>query len=409
MRAFDAECNSSPFASACTNPHRTLHSESLTAGSNQKRNILSIDGGGVRCVIAMEALCALEKSIQQRHGDNHRVLSDEFDLIAGTSAGGMLASAIALGMPMKEMRLFIESNIKHWFSPMPWYKRHSALYDKQCLAAALREGLGEHTTLGSDSIKTQLMLLTHNWSEDAEWLLTNRAGAAPDGDVHDSHLQLPLWQATLASASAPGYFSPEVIDYGKHTPRKVVLQDGGMTGFLNPAFRAFRYATQDSKGPRWQTGQELLNLVSIGSGDAAYTRHPSASKKRNVLRAMIDVPNALLQCSVREQEALCEQFGAPHTSANNTTCDYGQSVENHEHDKQSSAAALFSYSRINPNLETKSLAKLGCENLTAGKIMALDKPENYEFLSIIGQKTLQSEDIAGIAGMCFKQTCVAAL
>ena len=97
--------------------------------SNKKHNILSIDGGGVRCVIAMEALHALEKSIQLTSGNPNRLLSDEFDLVAGTSAGGMLASAIAMGMPMDDIRIFVEQSIQHWFSPAPWYRRHKALYE----------------------------------------------------------------------------------------------------------------------------------------------------------------------------------------------------------------------------------------------------------------------------------------
>lgn len=123
-----------------------------------------------------------------------------------------------------------------------------------------------------------MVLLTQNWSEDAEWLLTNRQGAAPDGDEYNSHLQLPLWQATLASASAPGYFKPEVIQYGKRSPRRVVLQDGGMTGFLNPAFRAFRFAALDGfrydSGSSQETQSDASFAVACGALHAAVPRVP---------------------------------------------------------------------------------------------------------------------------------------
>ena len=50
--------------------------------------ILSIDGGGVRGLIPGVVLCEIEK----RMG---KPLSDCFDLIAGTSAGGQIALAMA--------------------------------------------------------------------------------------------------------------------------------------------------------------------------------------------------------------------------------------------------------------------------------------------------------------------------
>ena len=49
------------------------------------RRILSIDGGGVRCMVALEILLALENRIIEQTGDPNRKLCDQFDLIAGTS------------------------------------------------------------------------------------------------------------------------------------------------------------------------------------------------------------------------------------------------------------------------------------------------------------------------------------
>src|SRR5947207_3704233 len=52
--------------------------------------ILSIDGGGIRGIIPGQVLVALEKKIQQLSGDNSKRIADVFDLIAGTSTGGIL-------------------------------------------------------------------------------------------------------------------------------------------------------------------------------------------------------------------------------------------------------------------------------------------------------------------------------
>ena len=56
-----------------------------------KVRILSIDGGGIRGIIPAVILSHIEKGLQSRTGNPNATLADYFDLIAGTSTGGMLA------------------------------------------------------------------------------------------------------------------------------------------------------------------------------------------------------------------------------------------------------------------------------------------------------------------------------
>ncbi|KAL0450326.1 UNVERIFIED_CONTAM: Patatin-like protein 1 [Sesamum latifolium] len=55
--------------------------------------ILSIDGGGVRGIIPGVILGYLESQLQELDGEDAR-LADYFDLIAGTSTGGLLTTMI---------------------------------------------------------------------------------------------------------------------------------------------------------------------------------------------------------------------------------------------------------------------------------------------------------------------------
>jgi patatin-like phospholipase/acyl hydrolase len=57
------------------------------------KSILSIDGGGVRGIIAAQILATLEHKLQARTGDPESRLADYFDLIAGTGTGAILACA----------------------------------------------------------------------------------------------------------------------------------------------------------------------------------------------------------------------------------------------------------------------------------------------------------------------------
>ena len=52
---------------------------------------MSIDGGGIRGIIPAVILNHIEKRLQSLTGNNHTTLADYFDLVAGTSTGGILA------------------------------------------------------------------------------------------------------------------------------------------------------------------------------------------------------------------------------------------------------------------------------------------------------------------------------
>jgi patatin-like phospholipase/acyl hydrolase len=54
-------------------------------------NILSIDGGGIRGIIPGTILVSFEKKLQQLSGSEDMRIADVFDLVAGTSTGGILS------------------------------------------------------------------------------------------------------------------------------------------------------------------------------------------------------------------------------------------------------------------------------------------------------------------------------
>ena len=58
----------------------------------KKITILSIDGGGIRGILPATILVYLEKKIQQLQNTPQLKLGDVFDLIAGTSTGGILTA-----------------------------------------------------------------------------------------------------------------------------------------------------------------------------------------------------------------------------------------------------------------------------------------------------------------------------
>ncbi len=58
------------------------------------KKILSLDGGGIRGIIAGTFLKYIEEKLQELSGDKNTRIADHFDFVAGTSTGGILAAML---------------------------------------------------------------------------------------------------------------------------------------------------------------------------------------------------------------------------------------------------------------------------------------------------------------------------
>ncbi|KAL1354703.1 hypothetical protein HN51_006760 [Arachis hypogaea] len=101
--------------------HPTLLSspENLPPKYGNLITVLSIDGGGIRGIIPGVILDFLESQLQELDGEGARI-ADYFDIIAGTSTGGLVASMLAAPNPKATNRpLFAAKDI------VPFYLEHS--------------------------------------------------------------------------------------------------------------------------------------------------------------------------------------------------------------------------------------------------------------------------------------------
>jgi patatin-like phospholipase/acyl hydrolase len=102
------------------------------------------------------------------------------------------------------------------------------------------------TTLGSDTLRTVLLMVMRNASTDSPWPVSNNPFAKYNRPERrqpphqDCNLDTPLWQLVRASTAAPVYFPPEVVRLGR---KEFIFVDGGITVCNNPAFQAFLMAT----------------------------------------------------------------------------------------------------------------------------------------------------------------------
>lgn len=349
------------------------------------RRILALDGGGIRCLIGIEILLAMEDRLAQLHGDPQFRLCRHYDLVAGTSGGAIVGTAVALGIPMREIRDFVVANARNMFRPAAWYRRYQSWYDKSVLEQNMKDWFGADTTLGSDRLRTLLMLVLRNWNTDSPWLVSNNP-AAPYNDParDDCNLDLRLWQLARASAAAPAYYAPETIRFGRREPYDFVFVDGALSGFLNPAFKAFLYATTAAYGLGWPAGEQALELVSVGAGDVRHQRPQGTARDIHILRAFTGMPNAMLQATVREQDVLCRTFGR---------CLTGDPIDAEVGDLKAVRAAaeprLFRYHRLNPALSREGLAAIGCGHIRPKDVARIDAVEHVEQLSELGRAAAQ--------------------
>ncbi|RLM59107.1 patatin-like protein 1 [Panicum miliaceum] len=75
--------------------------------------VLSIDGGGIRGLIPATILARLEAQLQEKDGPDARI-ADYFDVVAGTSTGGLIAAMLTA--PGKDNRpLFAAKDISQFY------------------------------------------------------------------------------------------------------------------------------------------------------------------------------------------------------------------------------------------------------------------------------------------------------
>lgn len=84
--------------------------------------VLSLDGGGVRGVLTSGVLRRIETYLNE-HLDNVKPLGERFDLIVGTSVGGIIAIGLAKGLTAEYLHCVLERRVGYVFPrPHGWGK-----------------------------------------------------------------------------------------------------------------------------------------------------------------------------------------------------------------------------------------------------------------------------------------------
>jgi predicted acylesterase/phospholipase RssA len=355
--------------------------------------LLALDGGGIRGAISIEVLAAIEMLLREELGRGEDfVLADYFDYIGGTSTGAIIATCLSLGMPVKRIRDFYHESGRAMFDKASLFRRLYYKFEDEKLAERIQQEIVADTTLGSDQLRTLLLLVMRNASTNSPWPLSNNPHALYNrrdrpGKPY-SNLDLKLWQLVRASTAAPTFFPPEVIrvnagvgpDGQTYEGKDYVFVDGGLTVFNNPAFQLFLMATVEPYNLTWTPGKDQMLLVSVGTGWDPGANANLTPDEMNLLYHAGSVPSALMAAAMHEQDFLCRVLG---------DCRHGGELDREIGDMIGKGAAgvpkQFTYVRYNVELSREGLNALGLDHIKPDDVQRLDSVDHLGELRQVGQ------------------------
>jgi uncharacterized protein len=211
--------------------------------------VLAIDGGGIRGLIPALVLAELEERSARR-------VFELFDLMAGTSTGGIIASALCAPdpLPAAEVAAIYEEEGPRIFDRSIWQRIESAgglldeKYDAEALDRALERFLADKRL---SRTRPDLIVPTYDTMRPGPYFFkTSKAREDPAEDA-------PLSEVARATSAAPTYFEPVARS-------SQALLDGGVFA-VNPGMSALAEALREH--PR----SEVI-LLSLGTGERTNKR-----------------------------------------------------------------------------------------------------------------------------------------
>src|SRR5712691_3881147 len=176
--------------------------------------ILSLDGGGVKGAFAASALATFEQTTGRR-------IVEHFDLLTGTSTGGIIAIGLAMGATAETICRFYETDgpkifpkrdgIQKWLGQIRdvfWPR-----FSNESLRAAIQGVVGDRPL---KEAKTRLVIPTYDVNTGKVYLFKT-----PHHPGYSHHADLLAVDVALATAAAPTYFPAHTI------PGRGTFIDGG--------------------------------------------------------------------------------------------------------------------------------------------------------------------------------------
>jgi predicted acylesterase/phospholipase RssA len=244
--------------------------------------VLAIDGGGIRGVIPATVLVELERRLAPRR------LATVFDLIVGTSTGGIIALGLTVPdgehprHPADRLLEFYLSDGETIFpggGPGPLTRtawlREGTRYSVIGLEEALHRCLGDTPLTAA---LTGVVVTSYDIAYGEPVVLASRPEL---GDLSD----VTMVVAARATSAAPMFFKPQIV---RDADRERMLVDGGLY-MNNPALLGYLLGRQAAA-----QDERPLALVSLGTGTRP-PRAPLPAAERAQMREASTAARTLLE------------------------------------------------------------------------------------------------------------------
>ncbi len=239
--------------------------------NGERFRILSLDGGGLRGIYTASVLAAWESAAGKNPDGTDCRAASYFDLIAGTSTGGILAIGLGLGLSGQDMVNFYKKSggsifptgtslQRFFYSNRQWIRsKFSPAALEKALAEAYRIELketgkeGRYRAANMADSDQRLLITAYNTTSDKLLLYRAHYGINNADNI-------PAQSVARATSAAPTYFDPaqvkdHLVDYD--------AVDGGVWGNC-PALAALSDAVNVLGIP-----MDRIDLLSIGTTEMA--------------------------------------------------------------------------------------------------------------------------------------------
>jgi len=239
---------------------------------SKKIRILSLDGGGIRGIITCVILKYIEEQLQKLDHPNAKI-GDYFDLIAGSSTGGLLAAILLYPDNSNNARFSVQEaldlyakkgddifNVSFWEQVINPFGLFNEKISQKNIEKQLDEVFGALEL--KDFIKPSLITSYDINQRKAKFFTSH--------DAKESLQNFYVKDLCRATSAAPTYFEPAKIKslYGQ----EFTLIDGGVYA-NNPALCAYAEARKikfsklfdDEEKPDYPSINDMI-IVSVGTG-----------------------------------------------------------------------------------------------------------------------------------------------
>ncbi|MEA1988985.1 MAG: CBASS cGAMP-activated phospholipase [Pseudomonadota bacterium] len=219
--------------------------------NNCRFQILSLNGGGIKGVFTAKVLEELER----KYCKEGKTVLDHFDMICGTSIGGILALGLAYGLRPNELLEHLKITGPNIFPPRNTIRNfirrfYAPLYDPEPLKTLLVEIFGDATIA---DLKVPLMIPAINTTTG--YPKAFKTNFLPDFTIDQRY---KLVDVALATSAAPTYFPLHKMEGARYA-------DGGLIA-NSPALMGVHEAIN-----RLGVEYKNIHVLSIGTMSSGFS------------------------------------------------------------------------------------------------------------------------------------------